>query len=177
MDSEQRNEARNSIDNVEPCNTEVIKETYEVPVSVAHEIPKILDFIRSFEARQERHEMLQYQGPLPYEVINNLDKEQKDKIIDDMVESKKRDQENQKKFIELMNENENSERKYGFGRLVLAAIFFLTLYFGSILTNSMESFISMIPIASTIFGGTGIGIYYMYKRREQEEEEKDNFKR
>lgn|GEM_PF-6926597 len=164
----------NEVDDNEECKSleepKTIKETIEVPAHIISELPKVLDYIRSLEMSQENHQMMEYRGPLPYQVIENLDKEQKDKLIEDMVESKKRDQDTQRKFIELSHQNEERKRKHGFNKLIVSAAFLLVLYFGSVFTDSVDSLLSIIPLVSALAGGAGVGVIYMYKKIKEDDE-------
>jgi hypothetical protein len=103
----------------------------------------------------ERH----YSGPLPLQLLNKLDKEQCDKLVDDMVQSRKRNQENQAKFMDLVFGDEAKERvhetiKYIFCGVVIAGIF-LSLIF----TGNSAILKEYLPVAFAFVGGSGFVMY------------------
>ena len=87
--------------------------------------------------QMQLHQFKNYSGPLPAEVLANLTVEQGDRLIDDLIETKRLRLETQKDFMKNVFSDNQSERnhstfRYVFTLLVLVALFLVLLLTGNV---------------------------------------------
>jgi hypothetical protein len=104
-----------------------------------------------------------YSGPLPKQVVDNLDTEQRTKLIDDYIETKDHNRKMQKLMAENYFKDNESERKIGKFRLVFLTLTIVGVFLSLVFTGNEDTFLKLLPYAGLAIGGSGITIIYLQK--------------
>ena len=138
-------------------NTVKKKEVETIPEN----IPEIMA-----QLTQTQMSRSEFSGPLPQEVLRNLTKEDKEKLINNYIDQEAKDY--QKELLMIKNSTEitkDRDRKI-FIVSILGMMFFLVLVALCLFTGNKEILIDILKIFVGFLGGTGFGFYIRSKRNE-----------
>lgn len=140
----------------------------KIPSDIVRELPKVVEAIERLERSNitiegSRH----YQGPLPLQLLEKLDKDQCDKIIDDMMLSKKQNQENQRFFLTRIFEDQNSDRSHSTFKYIFISVIGLIIFLTLVFTNNSAIIDKYLPALFAFLGGGGIVLYNVSKKKKQ----------
>ncbi len=138
-------------------NTVKKKEVETIPEN----IPEIMA-----QLTQTQMSRSEFSGPLPQEVLRNLTKEDKEKLINNYIDQEAKDY--QKELLMIKNSTEitkDRDRKI-FIVSILGMMFFLVLVALCLFTGNKEILIDILKIFVGFLGGTGFGFYIRSKKDE-----------
>ena len=138
-------------------NTVKKKEVETIPEN----IPEIMA-----QLTQTQMSRSEFSGPLPQEVLRNLTKEDKEKLINNYIDQEAIDY--QKELLMIKNSTEitkDRDRKI-FIVSILGMMFFLVLVALCLFTGNKEILIDILKIFVGFLGGTGFGFYIRSKKDE-----------
>ena len=138
-------------------NTVKKKEVETIPEN----IPEIMA-----QLTQTQMSRSEFSGPLPQEVLRNLTKEDKQKLINNYIDQEAKDY--QKELLMIKNSTEitkDRDRKI-FIVSILGMMFFLVLVALCLFTGNKEILIDILKIFVGFLGGTGFGFYIRSKKDE-----------
>ena len=133
------------------------KETESIPEN----IPEIMA-----QLTQTHMSRSEFSGPLPQEVLRNLSKEDKEKLINNYIDQEAKDYQKELLMIKNSTEITRDRDKKIFIVSILSMIFFLILVALCLLTGNKEILIDILKIFVGFLGGTGFGIYIKSKKDE-----------
>jgi len=133
------------------------KETESIPEN----IPEIMA-----QLTQTQMSRSEFSGPLPQEVLRNLSKEDKEKLINNYIDQEAKDYQKELLMIKNSTEIARDRDKKIFIVSILSMIFFLILVALCLLTGNKEILIDILKIFVGFLGGTGFGIYIKSKKDE-----------
>lgn len=147
LEQQEIEQAQSYISNLEP--------------SVLRRLPQIID-------RETQSASYRFSGPLPPQVINNLTPEQKDKLIDDMVNTKQREQDNERDFIrvsaDLKKDDNNKKQK----RFYVTSIVIVIIFAGVLYKDQLNFIKEFVPLVAIAIGGYGFGTSRPSKKQDDE---------
>ena len=138
-------------------NTVKKKEVETIPEN----IPEIMA-----QLTQTQMSRSEFSGPLPQEVLRNLTKEDKEKLINNYIDQEAKDY--QKELLMIKNSTEitkDRDRKI-FIVSILGMMFFLVLVALCLFTGNKEILIDILKIFVGFLGATGFGCYIRSKKDE-----------
>ncbi len=129
--------------------------------SIPENIPEIMA-----QLTQTQMSRSEFSGPLPQEVLRNLSKEDKEKLINNYIDQEAKDYQKELLMIKNSTEITRDRDKKIFIVSILSMIFFLILVALCLLTGNKEILIDILKIFVGFLGGTGFGIYIKSKKDE-----------
>lgn len=129
--------------------------------SIPENIPEIMA-----QLTQTQMSRSEFSGPLPQEVLRNLSKEDKEKLINNYIDQEAKDYQKELLMIKNSTEIARDRDKKIFIVSILSMIFFLILVALCLLTGNKEILIDILKIFVGFLGGTGFGIYIKSKKDE-----------
>lgn len=106
-----------------------------------------------------------YKGPLPLQVLEKLDKEQCDKIIDDMIQTKQKNMDNQAKFMDAVFKDQKLERLYDTIKYIFTATLGLGIFLTLVFTDNVSVLKEYLPYLFAFMGGSGLVLYNVSKKK------------
>ena len=108
----------------------------------------------------------EFSGPLPQEVLKDLSKEDKEKLINNYIDQEAKDYQKELLIIKHSTEITKDRDKKIFIVSILGMVFFLVLVALCLFTGNKEILIDILKIFVGFLGGTGFGIYIKSKKDE-----------
>lgn len=132
----------------------------KIPSELVKNIPEIIHLLESNIISRKSS----YEGPLPIQILENLSDKQRDKIIDDMIETNKRQFVFQDSFLKEMKEEKKEKRKHELIKMVFFALLVAGIYVFSVITQTSNILKDFLPYFLSAFGGGGIAVIYLYPK-------------
>jgi hypothetical protein len=161
--SEKESSGKDVVDNKDTGNPD------QIPAITSENLPEILRALSQIEKTPNIHAVGQrqeiFQGPLPPQLLNKLDKSQCDLLVNDLVESKRRDHDFRMKFLESVNVDRGKRRNQSFYKYCIAAVLSVGLVVFLVLTNNVAIIKEYIPWVMSFLGGSGLVAYNFSKKK------------
>ena len=129
--------------------------------TIPENIPEIIA-----QLTQTQMSRSEFSGPLPQEVLKNLSKEDKEKLINNYIDQEAKDYQKELMIIKNSAEITKDRDKKIFIVSILGMFLFLILVALCLLTGNKEILIDILKIFVGFLGGTGFGFYIRSKRNE-----------
>jgi len=151
----------------------------KIPAHLIKKIPLILKIIEDYEKdglvhRKYRGERY-FSGPLPPQVLEDLTEEQKNKIIDDMINSKNKHIDFQRDLLNNISKDKKNYRLFNIFKLIFISLFIGGIFIFSVLSNSKDTLKDFLPYIMMAFGGGGIALIYISSKKKKEKKEIEEF--
>ena len=129
--------------------------------TVPENIPEIMA-----QLTQTQMSHREFSGPLPQEVLKDLSKEDKEKLINNYIDQEAKDYQKELLIIKNSTEITKDRDKKIFIVSILGMVFFLVLVALCLFTGNKEILIDILKIFVGFLGGTGFGYYIRSKKDE-----------
>ena len=129
--------------------------------TVPENIPEIMAQLTQTQMSQR-----EFSGPLPQEVLKDLSKEDKEKLINNYIDQEAKDYQKELLMIKNSTEITKDRDKKIFIVSILGMVFFLVLVALCLFTGNKEILIDILKIFVGFLGGTGFGYYIRSKKDE-----------
>lgn len=129
--------------------------------TVPENIPEIMAQLTQTQMSQR-----EFSGPLPQEVLKDLSKEDKEKLINNYIDQEAKDYQKELLIIKNSTEITKDRDKKIFIVSILGMVFFLVLVALCLFTGNKEILIDILKIFVGFLGGTGFGYYIRSKKDE-----------
>ena len=129
--------------------------------TIPENIPEIIAQLTQTQMSQR-----EFSGPLPQEVLKDLSKEDKEKLINNYIDQEAKDYQKELLMIKNSTEITKDRDKKIFIISISSMIFFLALVALCLFTGNKEILIDILKIFVGFLGGTGFGYYIRSKKDE-----------
>jgi len=169
--------------NKESKNNEKQKDIVEIrekiPAHLIEKIPLILKIFEDYErdglVKTNIKSRSFFAGPLPPQILDNLNEEQKNKIIDDMINSKNKHHEFQKDLLNHISDDKKNSRLYSILKIVFISLFIGGIFIFSVFTKSSDILKDFLPYIMMAFGGGGIALIYISSKKKKDKKDINEF--